>query len=129
MSKWHNNVDLLQHTCSCGRFQYSGVYCGHTIAVIRAAERGAPQGFVLYNLTVPSLCAAYIPVAPVEIAGLEVRYANSSPAGGGAGRRWSGLHSTGPRASRNLGEDHKRRFARQVNKSTPCQFSECCPGC
>ena len=39
-----------------------------------------------YNLTVPSLRAAYaVPIASVEIAGLEVRYANLNPAGGDAG--------------------------------------------
>ena len=46
-------------------------------------------------------------MAPVEIAGLEVRYANlnSNP-----------VHSAGLRASRKLEEDHKRRVARLVNK-------------
>ena len=80
MGKWHN-VDFLQRTCSCGHFQYNQVLCGHAITVIRAADRGAPRDLVPYDLTVPSLHAAYaVPMVPVEIAGLEVRYAISNRA-------------------------------------------------
>ena len=85
MGKWYN-VDLLQHTCSCAHFQYNEVPCGHAIAVIRALEHGAPRDFVPYNLTLPLLRAAYaVPMAPVGIAGLEVRYTNLNPANGDAG--------------------------------------------
>ena len=83
MSKWYN-VDLLQHTCGCGHTWYDVPY-RHTIAVIQAVEHGARRDFGPYNLTVPSLRAAYtVPMAPVEIAGLEARYADLNPANGEA---------------------------------------------
>ena len=117
MGKWYN-VDRLQHTCRCGHFQYNEVPCGHAIAVIRAAEHGAPRDFVPYNLTVPSLRAAYAaPMAPVEIAGLEVHYTNLNPADGEA--RVALERSPLCRAPnfKKLGEAHKRRVAQQlVNK-------------
>ena len=85
MGKWYN-VDLLQHTCSCGHFQFNEVPCGHAIAVIRVVEHGAPRDFVPYNLTIPSLRSAYaVPMASLEISGLEVHYANLNPADGEAG--------------------------------------------
>ena len=116
MGKWHN-VDFLQRTCSCGHFQYSGVPCGHAFAVIRAAERGAPRDLVPYDLTVPSLHAAYaVPMVPVEIAGLEVRYAISNPADDEAG---AALERTplcrAPNFKKPRGRPQTAR-ARQVNR-------------
>ena len=81
------------------------------------AEHGAPRDFVPYNLTDPSLGPVYaVPLAPVENSGLEVRYANLDPAGGGA--RVALERSPLCRAPnfKKLGEDHKRRVARLVNK-------------
>ena len=64
---WYK-VGLIQHTCSCGRFQYNEVPCGHTIAVVRAAERGATRDFVPCDLTALSLRVAYaVPMAPVAL--------------------------------------------------------------
>ena len=63
--KWYA-VDLHRRTCSCGRFGYNDVPCGHAIAVIqgfRAAGNEGPQrsarDFVSYNLTVAALKATY----------------------------------------------------------------------
>ena len=85
MGKWYN-VDLLQHTCSCGHPQSNEAPRGHATAATRAVEHGAPRYFTPHNPTVPPLRAAYaVPVAPVEISGLEVRYANLNPADGDAG--------------------------------------------
>jgi hypothetical protein len=76
--KWYA-VDLHQRTCSCGRFQYNDVPCGHAIAVIqgfRAAGNEDPQrsarDFVSYNLTVAALKATYARVIPpVDITNLQ----------------------------------------------------------
>ena len=47
--------------------------------VIRAAVRGAPRDFVLYNLAA-SLCVDYaITMDSIEICSLEVRYADLNP--------------------------------------------------
>ena len=81
------------------------------------AGHGAPRDFVPYHRTVPSLHAIYaVPMAPVENGGLEVHYANLNPADGEAGvpLEWSPLYRA-PN-SKKLGEDHKRRVARLVNK-------------
>ena len=60
-----------------------------------------------YNLTVPSLRAAYAaPTAPVEVAGLEIRYANLN---GGVALERSPLCRL--QTSKKIGEDHKQRVA------------------
>jgi len=76
--KWYA-VDLQQHTCSCGQFQYNDVPCGHAIAVIQGFCVTANEGpqrsardFVSYNLTVAALKATYARVIPpVDITDLQ----------------------------------------------------------
>jgi len=42
--KWYQ-VDLLRRTCSCGRFQYHDIPCGHTgLVVIRSVRPEACPG-------------------------------------------------------------------------------------
>jgi hypothetical protein len=73
MGKWYV-VDLEEHTCSCGRFQFHDVPCGHAIAIIQAANRGAPRNFIPYNLTVAAMIATYATaMPPIDIANLEIR--------------------------------------------------------
>jgi len=76
--KWYA-VDLQQRTCSCGRFQYNDVPCGHAIAVIQGFHVAANEGpqrsardFVSFNLTVAALKGTYARVIPpVDITDLQ----------------------------------------------------------
>ena len=81
------------------------------------AKHGAPRDFVPYYPTVPSLRAVYAaPMASAENGGLEVRYANLNPADSEAGVALERSPLCRAPNFKKLGEDHKRRVARLVNK-------------
>ena len=79
--------------------------------MIRTTECSASRGFIPYSLTVPSLCAAHaVPMVPVEISGLEVRYANLNRADGERPPQCRAPNFKKPRGR------PKRRFAPQATK-------------
>ena len=79
--------------------------------MIRAIECSASRGFIPYSLTVPSLRAAHaVPMVPVGISGLEVRYVNLSRADGERPPQCRAPNFKKPRGR------PKRRFASQVTK-------------
>ena len=76
--KWYQ-VDLLQRICTCGRFQYNDIPCGHAVAVIQRYRPPPPttqcnaRDYIARNLTFAAMNAIYTQVMPpVDVGGLQV---------------------------------------------------------
>jgi hypothetical protein len=72
------HVDLLRRTCSCGRFQYHHIPCGHAVAVIQQFRPPAPspqrnpRDYIPYNLTVAAMVATYSQsLPPIDVGALQ----------------------------------------------------------